>query len=220
MNKKYFIFYFLSIVVFSLLVLLKQNTITKKNKKEAISFYSAWKAEGKPVVVQAVQKSDMDSSLKTTLIFESDNIYIGLLPRGFIRWMSIESPVFIKFKDKKIPCKILEIGTVWQLDTGMYLVKIFCPEKLAQANEKYLAEVMIPGLKNVVILPHDSINMENDRSFVWVIKEGKAHKQFITLAERNCKGVVAKGIDEKDLVIVRGSAGIQENDPVKLNYEN
>ena len=220
MNKKYFVFYFFSIVIFVLLVIMKQKAITKKNEREPVTFYSSWKAEGKPVIVRQVQKSDMESTLKVTLEYESDNLYVGHLPKGFVKRLSIDSPVFIEHKGKKILCKIIDIGMKNELDTGMYQVKVFCGEELSEKNKKYLAEIVILGLKNVVILPHDSINLENDRSFVWIIKDGKAHKQFITLEERGGEGVVAKGIDEKDLIIVRGAADIQENDQVKLNYEN
>lgn len=220
MNKKYFIFYFLTIAVFALLVIAKQKAITKKNEKEIVSFYSSWKTQGKPVVVRKVKKSDMNTSLKMTLTFESENTYVGYLPKRLIKTIALESPVFIHLNDQKIPCKFLEIGSGLDLESGMYPIKILCMEKLPQENKKYLAEVSISGLKNVMILPHDSISLENDKSFVWVVKEGKAHKQFVNLEERNYKGVVANGIDEKDLIIVGGAASIEENDPVNFNLEN
>jgi hypothetical protein len=200
--------------------MLKQNSITEKNKKEAVSYYSSWKTDGKPVMVQEVKKNDMENSLKMTLVSESENIYTGYVPKAFLKNISVQSPVVIHIKDKKIPCRILEIGLIMQLDTGMYPVKIFCPKKLSEKNNKYLAEVFVSSLKSVVILPHGSINMENNNSFVWMIKDGKAHKQFITLEERNNKGVVAKGIEEKNLIIIQGSAAIKESDAVKLNYGN
>lgn len=220
MNKKSFIFYFLCLGVFVLLVQQKQKTIRKKNEKEPITFYSAWKREGKPVLVKEVQKSDMNASLKITLSRESENIYLGYLPKAQMKGLSLDTPVFIQLKDKKISCRILKIGERVQFDTGMYPIKIFCSEKLSEADTNYLAEIAISGLKNVVIVPHGSINMEDERTFVWVIKEGKAHKQFITLEGRSRKGVVARGVEEKDLIIVRSSASIRENDFVKLNYEN
>lgn len=220
MNKKYFLFYFLSLAVFALLVLYKQKTITKKNEKKAVSFYSSWKEEGKPVVVRKAVKSDMDTSLKLTFVAEGENSCLGFLPKGLIRHVTFETPVYIFIKDQKVPCKILQIGSALDLDSGMYPIKIQSREKLPEGSKKYLAEMSISGLKNVMILPHDSINLEIDKSFVWVIKDGKAHKKFIDLEERSYKGVVASGVDEKDLIIVGGLGSIQEDDRVNFNLEN
>jgi hypothetical protein len=220
MKKKAFISYFSILLLFIIFVLVKQNMITKKNEKPAISFYSSWKAEGKPVLVEKVQKNDLENTWKMTLSLESDNTYAGYIPKSVQRSISTDSPVYIHFHDTKFPATITYIDSAIRLDSGMYLVKISCQEKLGEKEEKYLAEVTTFGMKNVVILPYDAIHTENNQSFVWVIKDGKAHKQFVTLSEKNNRGVMALGIEEKELVILNGSEFIKENDFVKINYGN
>lgn len=219
MNKRYFIGYFLILAIFVGLVIVKQKSITKKNQKEIVTFYTNWKSSGKPVVVQKVQRCNLDSILKMTLTPESENTYIGYLPKIYLQGLSLESSVFIHYQNRKIPCKIVEIGKNIHFDTGMYPIKIFCSEKIENINSKYFAEAEINGLKDVVILPHDSIAMENNKSFVWIVKDGQAHKQFIILNDRNRNGIVAQGLDEKDLIIIKGAASLKENDLINLNYE-
>lgn len=220
MNKKAFLLYFFIIVIFGFLVVAKQKAITKKNLKEPVTFYSSWKEHGKPVIVRKIQKSDLQENLKITLHCESENIYVGYLPKIYIKGLSNASIPLIQYEGKKIPCKILEIATTVDFDSGMYPIKILCSEKLNGNIKKYFAEIAVPGLSNVVILPHDCINLEDNRSFVWVIENGKAHKKFITLQERCFNGVAAQGIGDKELIIISGLASLKENDLVNFNYEN
>jgi hypothetical protein len=218
MNKKSFILYLSTLLIFSLLVFVKQRSIIKKNQKEPVTFYSAWKTDGKPVVIKEAQKSVIENILKMTIEKESEGIFVGLLPKGSLEALSLETPVFIDSKGKKILCKILEIGSLKQFDSGMYPIKVRCEENLE--GSRFVAEVSTKGLKKVVLLPHDSVNLENKESFVWMVKEGKAHKQAVTLEEKNSQGIVAKGIEEKDLIVIEGSSALNENDPVKIKYEN
>ena len=218
MSKKAFISYALCILLLVVLVLIKQHSITKKNQKAAISFYSSWKQEGKPVLVQKVKKNDLETTWKMTISLESDNHYIGYVPKSVHRSISTASPVFIHFQEKKVPAMICHIGSLPEMNSGMYLVTLSCQEKLGKENEKYLAEVTTFGMKNVVILPYDAIHTENNQSFVWIIKDGKAHKQLVTLGERNNKGILAQGIEEHDLIICNGAEVLKENDPLKITY--
>jgi hypothetical protein len=220
MNKKAFIFYFLTILILATSVFFKQKTIIKKTNREAITYYSDWKTEGKPVLVRKVQKTDIEKTLKITLIPEDANTYIGYLPKAFLKGLSSKSPIWICSNGQKILCKILKIEDTRDLESGMYLVKVYCPDKLSP--QKHFAAIASSELKNVLLLPHGSINLDpaNNRSFVWTIKDGKAFKQFISLEDRNSRGIIATGIDEKELIIVEGFELLQENDRVKINYGN
>jgi len=102
----------------------------------------------------------------------------------------------------------------------MCLVKICCKNNWVKKGEKYIAEVAISGIKDIVLLPSDAIHTENEQSFVWIIKDGKAHKQLVTLGEMNDKGIIAQGIEEQAMIILNGSEAIKENDLVKINYGN
>ena len=128
--------------------------------------------------------------------------------------------MWIHFQEKIVPASIQHIDSVTELNSGMCAVRLSCQETLGQQNDKYLAEVKTSGMKNVVILPYDAIQTENNQSFVWTILDRKAHKQFVTLGERNNKGILAQGIEEHQLIIRNGADALKENDPVKITYGN
>ncbi len=220
MSKKSFLSYALCILLLAVFVLLKQQTITKKKQKEAISFYSSWKTEGRPVLVQKVQKNDLETTWKMTVSSESDNTYVGYVPKSIQKSISTDSSIFIHFQEKRIPATIFHIDSLPDLHSGMCSVKIKTQEKVGENNEKHLAEIATSGMKNVVLLPFDTLHTENGESFVWVIKEGKAHKKLVTLGERNNKGILANGIEEDELIVLNGSETLKENDPVKITYGN
>jgi hypothetical protein len=220
MSKKYFFFYVLCLLLLMVFVLIKQRSITKKDQKPTISFYSSWQKEGRPVLVQKVQKNDLETTWKMTVCAESDDIYIGYVPKSVQRAISTTSPIFIHFQDKKIPATICHIDSLPDINSGMCSVKIKTQEKVGEKKEKHLAEVATAGMKNVVILPFDTLYMENGHPFVWVIQEGKAHKKLVTLGDRNNKGILAEGVEEDELIILNGSEPLKENEPVKITYGN
>ncbi|MFA5250191.1 MAG: hypothetical protein WC371_02130 [Parachlamydiales bacterium] len=220
MNKKAFLFYLSALLLVGISVVVKQKSITRKNQNAAVSFYSSWKNEGKPVMVQKVQKTDLETTFKMTLYLQEENTYIAYVPKATVRHLSPASKVFIHYQSKKVPATIKEASLTLHKDTGMYPVKIFCPEKLGANTEKYLAEATVNKTKNTFLLPYNSINLEKGRFFVWTIKKGRAHKQFVTLKTRSHLGIEASGIKEKDLIVIQGSSFIKENDPVKINYGN
>ncbi len=219
MSKKSFLTYLSCILLLILFVNLKQHSITKKNQKPAISFYSAWPREGKPVLAQKAEKNDLQTFWKMTLALENDHTYVGYVPKAVKRSLCSTSPVTIHFHGKNIEASILEIGCSPTPKTGMYAVRIACKEPLGGKEEKYLGEVATSEKKSCLLLPHAAIHSENNAHFVWVIKENKAHKQLVTLGERNNKGMMAKGIDEEDLIVLSGAA-LQENDIVKITSGN
>jgi hypothetical protein len=220
MSKKYFLSYVLCLLLLIVFVFIKQRSITKKNQKPSISFYSSWEKEGRPVLVQKVQKNDLETTWKMTISSESDDIYIGYVPKSVQRAISTASPIFIHFQEKKIPATICHIDSLPDINSGMCAVKIKTQEKVGEKNEKHLAEVATSGMKNVVLLPFDTLHMENDHPFVWIIKEGKAHKKLVALGDRNNKGILADGVEEDALIILNGSETLKENDPVKITYGN
>ncbi len=157
MSKKAFFSYALCILLLAVLVFIKQRSITKKNQKPAISFYSSWKKDGKPVLVQKITKNDLETTWKMTISLDSDNEYIGYIPKSVQRSISTASTVLIHFQEKTVPATICHIDSLPEMNSGMCAVKLSCQEKLGQENEKYLAEVTTSGMKNVVILPYDAI---------------------------------------------------------------
>jgi hypothetical protein len=219
MSKKSFLYYLSCLLLLALLVIIKQHAITKKNQKEAISLYSSWKTEGKPVLAQEAKKNNLEANWKITLALDSDNTYIGYVPKAVVRTLTLSSPAFIDYQGKNRTCAITEIASKADLATGMYLIKIHCEETLGGKEEKYPAQIATSRQKNVLLLPHDAIHTENSEPFVWIIKENKVHKQPVTLGERNSKGIIASGVEENDLIVLSGSA-LQENDTVKITSGN
>lgn len=213
MTKKAFFSYLAFLLLLITFTLVKQHAITKRNQKEAITFYSSWKKDGKPVLVKKISKSDQETLWKMTVIKESENFYVGNVPKAVWETLSEKTPVLVWIQDKKVPASIVEIGKSVNFDSGMYTVKIKIFE--SGSCEKTWAELAINGAKDVVMLPYNALHEENNEFFVWTVKNNKAHKTWVQLKERSPKGISAMGIHEDEFVILFGSDTLKENDFVK-----
>jgi hypothetical protein len=217
MSKKSFILYLSCILLFVICVLIKQHSITKKNEKPAISYYSSWNLEGKPINVHKVQKKDLETTWKMNLVLESENTYVGYVPKAIQSFLSLNSCIVIYFPEKKVNASLTHVGSCLHEKSGMYPVKVLCLENLGKKNQQYLAEVVTTETKDVLLIPFESVHMENGQPFVWSVNEGKIHKKNISLGERNKGGILATGIEENDLIVQSGPETLKENDLVKIN---
>ncbi len=214
MSKKHFLFYLCALLLLVCSVLAKQHFIRKKSQKSVVSFYSCWKEGGKPVIVKQVEKKDLNTTWKMTVVAESEHSCIGYVPKNLLRSLSQTMPASILVGGKKIPAHIREISTTLHPDTGMYRIAMDVQGHVFGKEEKHLAEVIVPGIKNSCFLPLNAIQKENQQPFVWLVQENRAHKKFVTLGEKNSEGVAASGVEEKESFIQGGASSIQENDLV------
>lgn len=82
--------------------------------------------------------------------------------------------------------------------------------------------VKIHSLKHTVSSKHDIVIPENiilletsNRRFVWTVKNGRAHRSYVTIGDATSQGVVIKsGLQQGDFLIEEGQQKVSENSKV------
>ena len=71
---------------------------------------------------------------------------------------------------------------------------------------------------SMLMLPTQLIQLdENNHSFIWIVKEGKAQRRFIQwkgFSDKNT--IINSGLESGDQVIVEGQQKVSENTPVNI----
>lgn len=79
------------------------------------------------------------------------------------------------------------------------------------------AEIIIKTITDVLSVPSDSVVEDNNGSFVWVVKAGKAKKVKVEVGGSSVESTEIKsGLSEGDLVIVGPPAAIKNGSKVKI----
>ena len=220
-----FFLYFILISVFFVSVFNKINHIKKNNKKEIPTFIGEWNKNGKPVYVKKVVPENIDIIEKITATTTDGVNLVSFVNLEIKSILTYNSTIFIELnkKDKKIKriyAKITNISNNIDYKTGMYIVKLKLETKLSNdlAKDFYTCYIVKNKLKNVIILNNESIKKENDKSFVFLIKdENIVYKKYIELGYNDgFNQVIAKGLNFGDRVVVEGMSILKENDKIDI----
>ncbi len=115
--------------------------------------------------------------------------------------------------------RITTIAEDISLETGMYPVQTTFPQAFDFKNW-VTAYAHTDTLRQVLCVPNEIIDKENDAFFIWKVVDGKAARQDIAIQQRDGYGaVVSGGLNEGDLVIVKGAALLAEGDKVNVLKE-
>ena len=69
-----------------------------------------------------------------------------------------------------------------------------------------------------IVVPQQAIQISGQEKFVWIVKDGKAHRQGVTTGDVINEGVVVEtGLTSGDVVIVEGQNKVSEDVKVKEN---
>lgn len=70
----------------------------------------------------------------------------------------------------------------------------------------------------VIVLPSQAVNLSDDnRTFVWVVRNGVAARQFVQIDEFASQGIIVKnGLSKGDTVIVAGMQKVGTGSPVEI----
>lgn len=134
-------------------------------------------------------------------------------------------------KDKEIVGKVTRSS--WQLnnEARTLRVEVFLDNPYGELRPgMYVNVTILADLKNVMTLPVDAVQIEGDRTFVWVVEDGKARKldiqtgvqnnRLIQLVAKNSKPS-AKGEEPEwvpfagnEKVIISNPSGLTDGQPV------
>jgi RND family efflux transporter, MFP subunit len=79
------------------------------------------------------------------------------------------------------------------------------------------AQITTAGISNAIVIPQEAVLTDGNKPFVWVIKNGKAHRRNITQSGICEQGVVVNdGLTTDEQVIVSGQNKVSEGSTVKI----
>lgn len=127
--------------------------------------------------------------------------------------------------------KVSQIGVVADPLTRGYKVKIALPKTTEKILPGMLGNVSVDngaanqsvdnGADNCYALPSQAVVLNDDnRTFVWVVKNGKAERRFVVSDEMVSRGVLVKtGLCEGDTVIIEGMQKVGTGSRVDVNVK-
>ena len=121
-------------------------------------------------------------------------------------------------------CKghIIEKNMTASLLTHSYPVKVLIDEKDEAFTPGMIAKVVLSAdVDNGIVIPANAVLINNDGKFVWVVKDGRATRQTITISGYSGTGVVvSEGLHSGDIVIVEGYKKVSEGMKVECGMRN
>ncbi len=134
-----------------------------------------------------------------------------------------EAQILIPALDNR-RCKghILEKNMTSSLLTHSYPVKVLIDERDEAFTPGMIAKVVLQAdVENGIVIPANSVLINNAGKFVWVAKEGRATRQSITISGYSGTGVVvSEGLHSGDIVIVEGYQKVSEGMKVECRMMN
>lgn len=215
MIKRVFI-YGLVIFSFAGAVVIKQNVITRGRKRKIVSAPSEWEEKGKPVILEKVIKEDVNTYTKVTVTQGERGFSYAYVPLSIQQELSSRQKVFLDNENKEPAGEVVEVSREIDLDTGMFLVKLKLKDGILADKDSRIVYINTGTLRKTICLPSKIIFSDEDKYFVWVSKEGKAHKAYVKLGKANGYGVLIKeGLKEGDLVVIEGYTKLFEGNKLR-----
>ena len=119
--------------------------------------------------------------------------------------------------------KIVSVSPVIDAKTFSYNVLIDIPNKNSLIKPGMTAKVNIRAEKrdDIIIVPVNSILTEDNGKYVFTIENDRAVKRFVdTGISYNDMVEITKGLEEDQLLVVKGHQFLSHNDPVMVLQED
>lgn len=205
------------IAAFILLVSWKQNVVQTKRDQDIVSTISEWEKSGKPVIVQKIAHTNMKVYTKITITPLSKKLFEGYVTKSVQEQLRTGQSVYIEEKGGKFFGSIRYVGQAINVDTGMFRVRVAFNHDVEPGHHIIVGYVHTGTMKNVISVPNEIIDSEDEKYFLWKIRDGYAYKQNVVLGDRNSYGaIVVKGLHDGDMVVIEGQTQLSNNDRVKI----
>jgi len=121
--------------------------------------------------------------------------------------------------DKCLKGKVIEKSMTASLLTHSYPVKVLIEQPDKELTPGMIGKVVLKAdVSKGIIIPANSVLINQEGKFVWVVEDGRATRRKITLAGYSGNGViVSEGLKTGDIVIVEGYQKVSEG--MKVSYE-
>lgn len=137
------------------------------------------------------------------------------VPENEIHQIHIGDPAEIVIPalgDRQYQGKVVEKGMAASLITHSYPVKVLIDHPDSELVPDMIGKVSLTsGISKGIVIPANAVLINNDGKFVWIVSEGRATRQPITLSGYSGKGVIVdEGLQAGDSVIVEGYQKVSE----------
>lgn len=187
-RKSKTIIYLIVIVLMAMAFGYRFYAVSQENNFEVFNIIRNNEANGVPVHVLTMQKTD--GVLLEPLTIKNNRGFVSAARRGYFN------------QGQKIgDCKIVSVSNNIDLDTGMYVIKTSgCTDGLQYAENK----------KNGFYIPVSALQGNT----VYVVNDGVAKLRQVSIENRDLKNaLIESGINEGDVVIL---SNVTENQKIKI----
>lgn len=148
-------------------------------------------------------------------IVSTDNLTIDIsVPETEVGLFTAGQSASVDFKEAgKLSGKVSQKSVVADPLTRSYTVKVTLPATDGKVLPGMLGTVVFEPVseedlkvKNEIMLPSQAVNLSDDnRTFVWIVRDGKAERRFVDVDELVAGGIVVmQGLAPDDSVITEG----------------
>jgi RND family efflux transporter MFP subunit len=116
--------------------------------------------------------------------------------------------------------KIVSRGVTASAVSHAYVVKAIVDNRNHQLLPGMVCKVRAEntGGDYAIVVPQQAIQINGQDKFVWIVKDGKAHRQGLTTGDVINEGVVVEtGLTSGDVIIIEGQNKVSED--VRVKYE-
>jgi hypothetical protein len=213
MNKKRIFIYSITIAIFAIAVFLKQNEVKAIRVSSPVTFNDLWKKNGKPVITKKIYRKNIPQYEKITLK-PSGDVFVGYVPRKISEKLKPGQKTHAQFNGTKTKGEITYVSPKISFDTGMNLVKgVF--NCRAKCDKWMVTYVKVGSVKNALTIPDSILTRENDKTYVWTVKDSLAVKKEIFI--KNSDGYnsfIKKGLYPGEEVVFTGQTLLSEGDKI------
>jgi hypothetical protein len=205
------------VVAFVLLVLWRQDVVRMQRGKTIVSTISEWQRHGKPVVVKEIAHEDMKVYTKISITPLSKTLFEGYVTKDIQERLRPGQEIFIETEKGRRFGVIKDVNRAMDVDSGMFRIRAAFNPVVNLRHHIAVGDVHVDTKRNVVSVPHEIIENENGKFFIWKIEDGHAARQNVILGFRNgYRAVILKGLHDGDMVVVEGHTQLYEKDKVKI----
>ena len=205
-----------------------ESMLTKARAAEAMSRKS---------VDDIVLRAPFDGYVAQAAVHEGSNVMPGVTGFKLVKIDKVKVSVSVPEKEiSKIKIGSDVKFTVSALGDSVFMGRVVNKGVVANIiNHTYTVKVLVenrshtllPGMvckvhmKDVsadysIVVPQDAIQISGKETFVWMVKQGRTHRQAVTTGDIYSSGVVVEtGLTSGDVIIVQGQNKVSEGTKVK-----
>ena len=204
MNKKRAVSYALLLSLFVVAVVFKVHLVVKERNREVVTIPAIWSESGKPVVTMKVERGPVDQFSAVVASPLASGGYICYVPADQKRLLA---------KGQEVASiggvgQVLDVGEEVDIATGLYPVHLQLP---AQG----VAEVKTETFVDALFIPKETVYLDGDAHFVWVVQADRVKRREVILGRRT-RGLVeiTEGLENGEVLVLEGGSLLKEGDRI------